>query len=201
MIARRRMIRAFDSRPLEPDLLRPVLDAARRAPSAGHTQGIDLLVLSGDEARERFWALNSSRDWREYGRQAPGLLAAPVVVLPLADPGAYVARYREPDKARSDLAGLDAAAWPVPYWLVDASFAVMSMLLAATDAGIGGLFFRLRAAPDELLAAFGAPGDRQLIGAVALGHPASPAPGARLADAPARPRRRSAAEVVHRDRW
>ena len=49
-------------------------------------------------------------------------------------------RYAEPDKAATGL-GRSAAAWPVPYWTVDAAFAVMTLLLAAEDAGLGALFF------------------------------------------------------------
>lgn len=198
-IARRRMTRSFDSRPLKPALLDSLLDAARRAPSAGLAQGVDLLVLGAARARERFWELNSSPEWREHGRQASGLLAAPVVVVPLVDPRAYVARYRQPDKAGSGLAGLAPPAWPVPYWLVDASFAVMNLLLAATSAEVGALFFRLRAEPTDFLAAFGAPPERLLIGAVALGYPAQQPPS--VLAPPARRRRRPLAEFVHRDGW
>ena len=69
-----------------------------------------------------------------------GLLDAPVILLPFADPKAYVDRYAEPDKAATGLgAGTDA--WPAPYWTVDASMAVMTLLLAAEDAGLGALFF------------------------------------------------------------
>ena len=93
-----------------------------------------------------------------------------MIVLPLADPAAYLARYAEVDKARSGLAGLAAADWPVPYWLVDASFSAMLMLLAARDVGLGALFFRLHQDPGPLLAALGVPEGRQVIGALALGY-------------------------------
>ena len=56
---------------------------------------------------------------------------APVIALPLADPQAYVDRYGEPDKAATGL-GRGADAWPTPYWTVDTSMAVMT-LLASTD--------------------------------------------------------------------
>jgi nitroreductase len=199
-IARRRMTRRFSPRTLEPEVLDQLLAAALRAPSAGFAQGVELLVLSGAASRQRFWELNSTATWREGDPQAPGLLAAPVIVLPVADPTAYLERYAAPDKADSGLAGLEPAAWPVAYWLVDAAFVVMSLLLAATDADLAALFFRLRATPAALLAAFGVPSSGQLIGAVALGHPA-PAPAGSRPAPRRRPARRPADDLVHRDGW
>ena len=62
-----------------------------------------------------------------------GLSRAPVVLLSYASPGAYAARYAEPDKSDPRLA---AGEWPVPYWFGDAAFAVMTVLLGAVDAGL-----------------------------------------------------------------
>lgn len=92
--------------------------------------------------------------------------------MPIADPDAYVERYSSEDKAHSSLHGLPAASWPVPYWIVDAAFSVMLFLLAATDIGLGALFFRLHAPERDVLAGLGLPPDRVTIGAVALGYPA-----------------------------
>jgi nitroreductase len=39
VVRRRRMTRAFDKRPVPPELLTQVVDLAARAPSAGKTQG------------------------------------------------------------------------------------------------------------------------------------------------------------------
>ncbi len=65
--------------------------------------------------------------------------------MPVTDEAAYRARYSEPDKARFG-SGV-ASAWPVPYWLVDTSFATMAILLSAVDAGLGALFFGLNGSP------------------------------------------------------
>ncbi len=63
-----------------------------------------------------------------------------MILLPLADSKAYVDRYTEPDKAQTGL-GAGTEAWPAPYWTIDTSMAVMTLLLAAEDAGLGALFF------------------------------------------------------------
>ncbi len=190
------MTRRFDPAPLPAELLERVLDQARRVPSAGFSQGVDLLVATGAPARRRLWGAIAGEGWLA-SPGAAALLAAPVLVLPVADPGAYVRRYGEPDKAGSGLANVPAAAWPTPYWLVDAAFSVFALLLAAEDAGVGALFFRLHRSEQESLAALGIPEERRLLGAVALGRRA----GDDVPGMSARRPRRDLADVVHREHW
>jgi nitroreductase len=52
----------------------------------------------------------------------------------------------------------------------------MLVLLAADDAGLGALFFRLHAPAQSVLTGLGLPEARVVIGAIALGHPASRPP-------------------------
>jgi nitroreductase len=142
-----------------------------------------------------WWDLTLPPD-RRAGFAFPGLVAAPVVVVPVGVPDAYVHRYAEPDKAASGL-GTDASAWPVPFWLIDTAFATMTLLLAATDAGLGALFYGLFEREDVVRAAYGIPADHRPVGAVALGWPgADDRPGRSAGRA-----RRPLAEVVHRARW
>ncbi|MGD0742742.1 MAG: nitroreductase family protein [Acidimicrobiales bacterium] len=168
----RRMTRRFAPRPVARDVLDRIVAAATSAPTAGKTGGVELLVLDSAERRALFWELASDRAWRENGRESVGLMAAPVLIVPVADPDAYIARYGRPDKEGTALHGLAAADWPVPYWIVDASFAAMLTLLAAADAGLGALFFQLHAPAETVLAGLGLPPTRVLIGALAIGHPA-----------------------------
>lgn len=192
LIRVRRMVRAFDSRPLAPDLLSTVLDAARRAPSAGNSQGWNFVVLEGADTA-RFWDITLPVERRSSFRWQQ-LLDAPVIVLPLADKEAYLERYREPDKVRSGLG--EEARWPVPYWQIDTAFATMLMLLAAEDVGLGALFFGVFRDSELLLASLGVPPHQELIGAVALGY-ALPSAAGRSAER----HRRSFDDIVHRGGW
>jgi nitroreductase len=170
VVRRRRMTRRFDPAPVPPAVRDRVLAAALTAPSAGHTQGVDLLVLESEERRDAFFAATTDEAWRGGGgAAAAGVLAAPLVVVPLADPDAYVRRYGRPDKAGSGLAGVPAVDWPVPYWLVDAAFTSMILLLAAERHGLGALFFRFHRDAAPYLAGAGVPPGRIAIGAIALG--------------------------------
>lgn len=192
MIARRRMWRRFLDRPVPAATLERVLERAASAPSAGNSQGWDWLVLTGAEETGRFWELDADPGWRA-APDHPGLLRAPVVLLPLADPGAYERRYAEPDKRGRG----GPSSWQVPYWLIDTAFATMVLLLAATDEGLGTAFFALHGPASRTLAAFGVPDDRIALGAVALGWPERPSP----VGSSARRARRALGEQVHRGRW
>jgi nitroreductase len=192
LVNSRRMVRAFDARPVDRDVLDAVLDTARRAPSAGNTQGWVFIVLEGDDTR-RFWDVTLPEDRRDSFRWKQ-LLDAPVVILPLASREAYLSRYSESDKSTTGLA--DPTRWPVPYWQIDTAFATMLLLLAVEDAGLGALFFGVFRNGEKLLAALDVPGGYELIGAVAIGHPVEDEPG-RSAERP----RRSLDEIVHRGGW
>ena len=82
------------------------------------------MVLEGPGQTRRYWDATTDADVaRPVRGGSPGLSRAPVVVLAFSDPDAYADRYAEPDKVRPDGAGVE---WVVPYWHVDAAFAVMT---------------------------------------------------------------------------
>jgi nitroreductase len=80
---------------------------------------------------------------------------------------------------------------------VDASFAVMALLLAAVDQGLGALFMGVFRGEDTLRTALEIPQGMQIVGAVVLGWPA---PDDRPSASVARGRRPKH-EVVHRGRY
>jgi len=196
----RRMTRAFSARGIEPQLLDRIVDLASRAPSAGKTQGWHLLVIEGKRVAE-FWQATFPPESRtEFKWQQ--LFDAPVIAMAFADPDAYVRRYSEADKTSTGL-GTGVSAWPTPYWTVDASFAVMTLLLAAQDAGLGALFFAVFNGADEVRGLFGVPDQMQLIGALALGWPVDEAMKIHAPDkgVSASRKRRSSSEIIHHQSW
>ena len=186
-IRRRRMHRDFSPEPVPPEVVDRLLDRARRAPSAGHTQGWSFLVLDTPSSVGSFWAAAADASWLR-APTLPGLLRAPVVVVPWYSQARYEVRYAEPDK-------ISSPALEVPYWLVDSSFAVMLLLLGVVAEGLGALFFRLQPGAEERLReGFGVPSEWSAVGAVAIGQPAE-------GSAPARRPRKAADDVVHRGHW
>ena len=199
VVRSRRMTRAFDRRPIEPDVLDELVELASRAPSAGKTQGWHLVVLEGAET-EIFWDSTLPAVRRDSFRWQQ-LLSAPVIALPCADSKAYVDRYAEPDKAQTGL-GASAAAWPVPYWTIDTSMAVMTMLLAAEDVGLGALFFGVFRGERELRQRLGIPSGLELLGAIVLGYPAAASDGAVSGPGRSAARgRRPVRQIIHRSHW
>lgn len=188
------MVRAFTDEPVDPAVVDRLCDLARRAPSAGNSQGLDLVVLEGPEQVRAYWDVTLPEE-RRAGFRWPGLIAAPALVLVVTDPGAYVARYGEADKAATGLGeGVDA--WAVPYWWVDAGAAVEHLLLGAVDAGLGACLFGPFDHEPAVAATFGIPDGRRLVASIALGHPAPDEPG-RSAARPRRP----LGDVIHRGGW
>jgi nitroreductase len=170
-IRRRAMVRSFAPRPVDIEVVRRLLHAALRAPTAGNARGTAWVALVGPEQTQAYWSATTDEEWRSRNAaRSQGLSRAPVVLLAYASPEAYVARYGEADKARSGL-GAGAEAWPVPYWFGDAAFGVMTVLLAAVEAGLGACVLGAFRGEAALASALHVPEEWRLFSAVALGHP------------------------------
>ena len=188
----RKMVRAFQKKSVDAELLNRIVEIASWAPSAGKAQGWHLLVLQNEDTN-RFWNVTLPKEKRANFRWQH-LLDAPVIALAFADPNAYLERYSEPDKASTKL-GSSTESWPTPYWTVDASFATMQLLLAAHDVGLGALFFGVFSGEQKLRSDFNVPEQMQLIGAVALGWP-KPEKATEKGASARRPRRKPS-EIIH----
>jgi nitroreductase len=195
VVRRRRMVRTFDRRPVHPDLVDQLIDLARRSPSAGNTQPWSFVVLEGREQTGALWDVTFPMSRRPSFR-FQGLFDAPVVIVPLVLPDAYLERYAETDKSRSGL-GDDLEDWSVPYWWVDGGMAVHALLLGAVDLGLGALFYALFDHEQDVLDLLEVPHGWRAMGGVALGWPAADDDPGRSADRP----RRDLHEVIHRGRW
>ena len=191
----RRSCRSFTGQPLAHGLLDDLVDRARRTPTAGNCQGVEFLVLEGEGVAD-YWDVTLPADRRE-SFPWPGLLVAPVLVVPWGIADRYLERYSESDKAS---AGLDGSAgdWPVPYWLTDAAFAAMALQLLAVEAGLGCCFFGLLGHEGAVADRFDVPEGARAVGVVAIGH--SDPTTARSSGSVERGRR-PLDEVLHRGGW
>jgi len=194
VVRARKMVRNYRPEPVEPALVDELLTLATKGPSAGNTWGTHFVVLEGEQT-QRYWDLTLPQDKRA-GFPWPGLLDAPVIVLPCGDASAYVQRYSEADKARTGL-GDSADAWSIPYWHIDTAMATMTLLHAATNAGLGALFFGVFDHEDAVCEALGIPESVRPIGAVALGWPGDTD---RMSKS-AKRGRPALDDIVHRGTW
>jgi nitroreductase len=194
VVRHRRMVRRFARRAVPREVVDRILDVGRRGPSAGFSQGLELLVLDMPETVAAFW--ETTRD-PDHGWDDETVEHGPtVLVLPLPDPARYLERYAQPDKTAF---GMDRAErWPVPFWVVDASMAAMLILLAAVEEGLGGWFFGITHGERELLDRFGVPEHLRPIGIVGLGYRADDE---EPSGSWTKRRRRRFDDQVHRNGW
>jgi nitroreductase len=190
----RRMVRHFTNEPLGDDVVGRLVGAGLRAPSAGYSQGVSLLVLRTEESHRRLRATHSGAEGRWPSSVVEGVFAAPLIIVVLTSKATYLARYAQRDKGWADRS---EARWAVPYWFVDAGCAAMLLLLAAIDEGLGALLFGMRTEDvPTFRREFGVPDAVEFVGCVAIGHPDPRAARRDLSG-----RRRPVDELVHRDRW
>jgi len=195
-VAGRRSCRSYNDCSLPDGVLDALLDRARRTPSAGNSQGVEFLVLEGQEQTSAYWDATLSEPARSRFPW-PGLLRAPALVVIYGDTERYLKRYSESDKASTDL-GKGIEKWPVPYWYVDAAFAALALQLLAVESGFGTCFFGLFGHEETVAKRFGVPAGNRAVGTVSLGYPGI---GADISSRSVDRGRRDLDEVLHRGHW
>ncbi len=197
VVDRRRMVRNYADRPVDPGAISRALRNATRAPSAGFSQGWAFVVLEEPTDVRRYWT--ATTDAAQLDRPdawLAGMMRAPVIVLPCSSKDAYLDRYAEPDKG---VANRDEARWRMPYWHLDTAMASLLILQTVVDEGLGALFFGIPTDRiDAVRREFAIPDTHDPIGAITIGHLADDAgvPGS-----PAHRRRVPLDELVHRGGW
>jgi nitroreductase len=196
LVRRRRMVRKFEARPIPDDVLRRVLDVARHAPSGGFSQGFDFLVLQKRQELEWFFRTTTDpSDPDPYpGKQTGEAPAA--LVLPFSNKRLYLERYAQPDKIAF---GMDKEEnWPVPFWTVDTSMAIMLILLNAVNEGLGAWYFGITHGEGEVHRELGVPEGCEMLGVIALGYASADD---RPSGSAVTRRRRPFEEMFHFGRW
>jgi nitroreductase len=197
ILRRRRMVRSYTDEPVDREAVDRILAAGLKAPSGGFSQGARFVAITDEETRARIAELAEEPEYVAMGFE-PWISHAPVHIVVLMREDDYHDRYNEPDKKGEDE---EEIPWRVPWWWVDAGKAVMLLLLAAIDEGLGaGLFGVVGDRNDELRELLGAPPDLEVVGVVTVGHRAPDPTDERRKTAIAK-RRRPREEVVRWERW
>lgn len=194
IIKRRRSVRRFTDQQPHRAVIDKCIDQARRAPTAGFTQGVDFLVLDEPDALDEFHALIEDPEFPSEDDDRAA--RPPVLVLVWSDPQRYLARYSDPDKIEF---GMDhEEAWPVKFWDIDAGMAAMQLQLAAVNAGLDTWFYGIPYGEDEVRERFSVPADRKHVGVVALGYRLE---GEQPPSSFSKSRRRPLEDQLHRNGW
>lgn len=191
VLARRHMIRNYHNDPIDAVTLEEIATAALRAPSAGNSQAIAVVIVTDERTRRAIADLADEESYVESGFD-PWISRAPAHLVVSVSEKIYRDRYSEPDKLEPGGRPID---WPVPYWWVDAGAALMGILLSAVDHGLGAGFLGVHSVP-ELSDLLGLPSHYQPIGVVTVGRPAPDRRSSSL-DRPEKP----TTEVIHHNRW
>lgn len=184
------MVRRFSAEPVARDVVERIVDAGRRAPSAGWTQGQSFIVVTEPGTRSTIARLAGEEEYTAAGFD-PWISTAPVHIVVCVSEAAYRRRYSEDDKYGSDR--IEDQQWPVPFWWVDAGASMQNILLAAVDEGLAAGFLGLQSLAG-LASHLGIPDEVSPIGVVTIGHPLPD----RLSGSLRRGRR---ADDVHWERW
>ena len=191
VLTRRRMVRNYQELPVEDEKLDRIAAAALRAPSAGNSRAIGVVVVTDRETRADIAELADEASYVEAGFD-PWISGAPAHIVISVSEQIYRDRYAEPDKLGPDGQQIS---WPIPYWWVDAGAALMAVLLAAVNDGLSAGFLGVHSVPD-LGKRLGLPDHRVPIGVVTVGYPAQDRRSGSL-DRPTQPTE----AVVQRETW
>jgi len=190
-LARRRMVRNYTAEPVSRQALDRIAAAALRAPSAGNSQAIAVVVVTDETTRRAIADLADEQAYVEAGFD-PWISKAPAHIVISVSEQVYRDRYREADKLGDDGSEME---WPVPYWWVDAGASMMAVLLATVDEGLGAGFLGVHSLPD-LSSLLGFPDHFHPIGVVTVGHVAADRRSGSL-DRP----KKTPADVVFAEHW
>ena len=198
VVSKRRMVRSFTREPVASDALERILDTARRGPSAGYSQGVEFILVTDPSLRRQ---VSAPPERRRAAGVSNFVAHAPALIIVCASAETYTNRYREPDKMRVRGERPDEDLWLVPYWHTDAGAAMMLILLAAVDEGLGAGVAGVmgQEGQDRVQRVLGMPDSYTAVAIVALGHEA---PDAKEFGGSTKTRkRRPLSKVVHRDKW
>jgi FMN reductase [NAD(P)H] len=188
ILARRRMVRAYEPDHVDRATIERIVSTIRRAPSAGFSQGQRLVVVTDDSTRRAIGSLLGERQW---------VTRAPVMIVVGVREDDYHERYRKSDK----LVDGREIKWPVPYWHFDAGAAATLILLAAIDEGYAaGLFGVFVEALERFKQLLNIPDDVAVACCITIGKPADDSSWDQLTSRLTQARK-PVDDIVHWERW
>ncbi|MBI2354725.1 MAG: nitroreductase family protein [Deltaproteobacteria bacterium] len=178
-IKTRRSVRKFSDRPVEPEKLQAVLEAAQLAPSWANMQCWRFVVVQDSAVKEKISELSyvevffAPKGYRTNPAQK-ALAEAPLVVVACAEP-----------THSGDLRGQQ-------YYMADVGIAAENIMLAAHAQGLGSVFVGVfdEEGVGELL---DIPPEIRIVGLFPIGYPLEEGKGA--------PKRKPLDEIVFYEKW
>jgi nitroreductase len=173
LVKKRRTVRQFKSDPVPDEYINKIIEVARYAPSAFHTQPWEFVVVRNPEIKSEVVAALDKhgpaiKDPAKIGLQRKSFRDAPVFILLVCDWRAKVGLPGEAPRSNEQIANL--------YWSSLAN-CFLYMHLAATALGLASQWYTAtsRAGAEQALKEIiGIPKDLTIYDMMVLGYPASP---------------------------
>jgi nitroreductase len=194
LLKQRRMIRHYEREPVPREALARIVATVRRAPSGGFSQGQRLLVVDDPALLAEVEAI-AGADPPEGAE--PWFGSAPAQIFVMTREADYHERYQRDDKLQDG----EEIEWPVPFWHVDAGAALILILLAAIDEGLGAAVYGVfPGEAEQLRALLRIPADFAVVAGVTLGRPLPDPEWSKLTSRSTQ-RRRTLDELVAWNTW
>ncbi len=193
LLRERRNVYGFLPKPVPEKILVQILKDATHVPSAGFTQDFDLVIVKDESTKKK---ISEACRQELYGRMRLArkdfISNAPVIVIPCGNMKRFEEKYGDARKNAR-----------LPWWLIDAGFASLSLILSAFENGLAASFI-------------GAIEDAKVVDILALPKDGSVVPLAVIPmgykdpeerllwkerSAKIRQRRKALGEMVHWDKW
>ncbi len=193
LLRKRRNVYGFLKAPVPEKILTRLLDDATHVPSAGFTQDFDLVVVRKEKMKRKIAEACYQEKYAEMGSARKDFVSnAPVIVVPCANKERFEEKYGDAEKNAR-----------LPWWLIDAGFASLALILASFENGLAASF--LGALEDHQVSdILGLPKDGSVIplAVIPIGYND---PRERLLwkerSVKIRQRRKASYELIHWDKW
>lgn len=193
LLKRRRSVRSYTGERVPREVLERIARAARRGPNAGYSQGLRVLVVDDPETIAGLVTEDADEKSHAWFTNA----AAHFFVLTREQD--YHDRYTQPDKLA--VTGGTEVIWPVPFWHVDAGAAMMLVMLAALEEGLGAGVYGVTVDDDARVRdVLAIPDELTIVVGITVGPPAEDPDWDRASSAFSQ-RRRAHDDVVRWNRW
>jgi len=130
LLRKRRNVYGFESRAIPDKVLTTILEDARHVPSAGFTQDFEFIVVKDPMIRRELAIAGHQREYMSEGLAKSDFIStAPIIVVPCGNKKRFEEKYgRAEENAR------------LPWWLIDAGFASLALILSAFEHELAASF-------------------------------------------------------------
>ncbi len=130
LLRRRRNTYGLLTKPIPEKVLTQILEDSIHVPSAGFTQDFDLVVVKDEIVKRKIAQACRQELYGEMGLARTGFISnAPVIVIPCANRKRFEEKYGDAQKNAR-----------LPWWLIDAGFASLALILSALENGLAASF-------------------------------------------------------------